>query len=235
MQPSFIPWLGYFELIDYVDKFIFLDIVQLNQRSWQTRNKLKNLDKEYLISLPIMKTNSQQNSFIKDALLDFRQYDFRIKLSKTIEQNYKKSNFFSEVHPFVLELIFYETVFLSEYTINIIQKIVQKLGIQTQIIVLSKTNYEKTSNKGDLILDLCQFFETNMYISPLGSKTYLQAKKSEFTHSNINIKYQNYNHPIYNQLGENFIPYIGIFDILYNEGFKKSLEIIRSGRQYENR
>ena len=55
MQPTFNPWLGYFDLIDSVDKFIFLDTVQLSQQSWQTRNKLKVQDKEFLFSIPIKK------------------------------------------------------------------------------------------------------------------------------------------------------------------------------------
>jgi len=59
MQPTFNPWLGYFDLIDYVDKFIFLDTVQLNQQSWQTRNKILIQNKEYIFSLPIMKTKSK--------------------------------------------------------------------------------------------------------------------------------------------------------------------------------
>ena len=235
MQPTFIPWLGYFELIDYVDKFIFLDTVQLNQQSWQTRNKIKLSGDEHIFSLPIVKTDIKQNILIKDSLLDFRKYDFRTKLSKTMEQNYKKSKFFFEINPFIQELLFYETMFLSEYNINIIIKIAKKLGITTEIITLSKINYQQISKKGDLVLDICQFFNTYIYISPLGSKTYLQSKESKFMDVDISIKYQNYNHPTYNQLGNNFIPYIGIFDILYNEGFEKSLEIIRSGRQYENR
>ncbi|HEB61690.1 MAG TPA: hypothetical protein ENI82_00925, partial [Bacteroidetes bacterium] len=109
MQPTFNPWIGYFDLIDYVDIFVFLDTVQLNQQSWQTRNKLKVQDKELLFSVPIQKNKIKSELLIKDTLLDFRKYDFRKKLLRTLEQNYKKSNSFNDVHNFVSELVLYET------------------------------------------------------------------------------------------------------------------------------
>ena len=61
MQPTFNPWLGYFDLIDSVDKFIFLDTVQLSQQSWQTRNKLKVQEKEFMFSIPIQKNKSKKD------------------------------------------------------------------------------------------------------------------------------------------------------------------------------
>lgn len=235
MQPTFNPWIGYFDLIDYVDTFVFLDTVQLNQQSWQTRNKLKISEKEYLFSLPIQKSSSKSELLIKDALLDFRKYDFKTKLIKTLEQNYKKSSFFTQVHPFLYELLFFETPYLSEYNCNIIQKIALKIGINTKIILLSQTPYQQMSKKGDLVLDVCKFFQTNSYVSPSSAKDYLEPLMQKFSDDGVDIAYQSYQHPTYNQLGSQFIPFIGIFDLLYNEGFEKSLEIIKSGRKYENR
>ena len=235
MQPTFNSWLGYFDLIDYVDKFVFLDTVQVNHQSWQTRNKLLIKKNEFLFSLPIIQNKSKKDMLIKDTYLDLRKFDFKKKLYKTLVQNYKKAKYFNEVNKFIEEIIFFETDFLSEYNINIIKQIVKKLNITTEMIVLSKTNYKLQYNKGDLILDLCKYFKTTHYISPLGSKEYLELVKDKFYVNNINVLYQYYHHPVYNQLSDNFIPYIGIFDLLYNEGFKNSLNIIRSGSRYKSR
>jgi hypothetical protein len=233
MQPTFNPWLGYFDLIEYVDKFIFLDTVQLNQQSWQTRNKLLIQNKKYLFPLPIIKNKDKKELKIEEALLDFRKYDFRKKLYRTLEQNYKKAKFYTEVNAFIKSLVLYDTDYLSEYNINIIQAISQKLGFDTKFIVLSQSNFETDKAKGDLVLDICKFYQTSEYISPLGSKEYLDKSLQDFIDSKIKVFYQYYNHPIYNQLGKEFIPYIGIFDLLYNEGFEKSREIILSGREYK--
>ncbi len=130
MQPTFNPWLGYFELIDCTDRFIFLDTVQLNQQSWQTRNKIKVQDGELLVSIPIQKyRTSKSELLIKDALIDYGQFDFRKKFLRTLEQSYKKSDYFNEVHEFINGLVSYETKFLSKYNINIISHIAKKLGL----------------------------------------------------------------------------------------------------------
>lgn len=233
MQPTFNPWLGYFDLIGYVDQFIFLDTVQLNQQSWQTRNKFLIQDKEHLFSLPIIKNKEKKELRIKEALLDFRKYDFRKKLYRTLEQNYKKAKFYSEVDEFIKLLVSYDTNYLSKYNINIIQNISKKLGFDTEFIILSQSNFETDKVKGDLILDICKFYQTSEYISPLGSKEYLDKSLPDFISNEIEVFYQYYNHPKYNQLGKEFIPYIGIIDLLYNEGFEKSREIILSGREYK--
>ncbi len=235
MQPTFNPWLGYFDLIEYVDKFIFLDIVQLNQQSWQTRNKIKVQNKELLYVIPTQKNSSKKDLLIKDTFLDFRKFDFRKKLLKTLQQSYKKAKYFSEVDSFIKDIVLYDTDFLSNYNINIIKQIVKKLNIDTQIVVLSKTDFKQHGLKGDLILEICNYFDTTKYISPLGSKEYLDKVSSKFKANSMDIYYQYYNHPNYTQLGDEFIPYLGIFDLLYNEGFENSAKIIKSGRKYENR
>ncbi|EDZ62454.1 WbqC-like protein [Sulfurimonas gotlandica GD1] len=232
MQPTFNPWIGYFDLIDYVDKFILFDTVQLNQQSWQTRNKIKAQNKESLISIPIIKSKSKNELLIKDALIDFRKYDFRKKLLKTIEQNYTKSKYYNEVHSFIKELILYDTNYLSCYNTNIIKKICKKLKINTEIDVLSETEYVSNVKKGEQVLDICQYYKIYEYISPIGSKAYLDNVSDDFKSQKIIIQYQNYNHPSYTQLGDSFIPYIGIFDLLYNEGFDNSIKIIKSGRSF---
>jgi len=233
MQPTFNPWLGYFDLIDYVDKFIFLDTVQLNQQSWQTRNKIKIQNKEFIISVPIQKNQSKNKLLINDTLIDFRKFDFRVKLIKTLEQNYKKSKYYDEVNQFIKGLILYETAYLSGYNINIITKICKKLDINTKLITLSKTKYIQETSKGELVLDICKYFNTSKYISPLGSKDYLDNEISNFNRNSIEVYYQYYEHPQYNQLGSEFISHMGIFDILYNEGFKNTKDIIKSGRKYK--
>lgn len=234
MQPTFDPWIGYFDLIDYVDKFIFLDTVQLNQQSWQTRNKLKIQNRELMFSLPIQKSKSKKELLINEALLDFRKFDFRKKLFKTLEQNYKKSKYFDDVNPFIKSIVLFDTDCLSEYNINIITQIAKKLKIKTQILTLSKQRYKQEFTKGDLVLDVCKYFDAKEYISPVGAKGYLSQLKDKFANMNVEIKYQSYSHPVYKQLGSEFISYIGFFDILYNCGFDNSLDIVRSGRVNEN-
>ncbi len=226
MQPTFNPWLGYFNLIAGVDTFVFLDTVQLNQQSWQTRNKLILQGNEYLFSLPIIKEKHKHELFIKDSLLDYRKYDFQIKLLRSLEQNYSKAKYFTRVHPFIKELVLYKTDFLSLYNINIIKKISYMLGLKAKFILLSQSDFEQKSTKEHLVLNICQHFNAKHYLSPLGAKEYLLDSQSIFRQNGIYLQFQDYTHPIYRQLTDSFLANIGIFDLLYNEGFKQSATII---------
>ena len=232
MQPTFNPWLGYFDLIDYVDKFIFLDTVQLTRRSWQVRNKLKVNNQEYMFTLPVRKVKDRDDEIISQVLIN-EPNTIKKKLYQVLQSNYKKAKFYNEVNEFIKSLVFFDTHYLSEYNINIIQNISQKLEFNTEFIILSKSDFQTDNSKGDLILDICKFYQTSEYISPLGSKDYLDKSLEDFNSNQIEVFYQYYNHPKYNQIGKEFIPYIGIFDLIYNEGFEKSREIILSGRNYK--
>jgi len=232
MQPTFNPWLGYFDLIDYVDKFIFLDTVQLTRRSWQVRNKLKVNNQEYMFSLPIKKETNRDDEIISKMKMSDASRT-KTKLYNLLQITYKKTKYYEEVDDFLRDVIFFQTEFLSKYNINIIKNIVLKLNIDTQTVPLSQTSFIQKSSKNDLILDICKHFNTTEYISPLGSKDYLNNSINEFKNNGIKIYYQYYQHPIYRQTGDEFIPYLGIFDLLYNEGFENSAKIIRSGRKYK--
>jgi hypothetical protein len=232
MQPTFNPWIGYFDLIDYVDLFVFLDTVQLNQQSWQTRNKIKINGTESIFSIPIAKTKHKQELLIKDATIDTRKFDFRKKLKKSIFLEYKKAKYFATSYPLLEEMINYQTESLSKYNINIITAIAKKMGIETEIVTTSQLEKISEATKEDLVLDICEYFNAKQYVSPIGAKEYLEHGRKKFDKKNIEILYQIYHHPAYNQLGDTFIPYIGIFDLILNEGFERSMETIRSGRDY---
>jgi len=232
MQPTFNPWIGHFDLIDYVDKFIFFDTAQFIRREWQNRNSFKINNQKYMFTIPVLKTKTRDQLLIKDAQIDLSQFDFKNKLKKLLELNYKKAFCFKEVHNFILKNIYFDTIYLSKYNINLITKISEKIGIKTEIIILSETNFKSNRKKGELILDICNYFNATDYISPAGAKEYLQNTKELFNKHNVNIKYQNYHHPTYNQIGNEFISYIGIIDLLYNEGFKVAKDIILQGREY---
>ena len=91
-QPTFLPYEGYFHLIDNVDKFIFLDNIQFDKRSWQQRNWLLIGKKEKLVSIPVISKN-RFNQLISEVEIDYRNFDLK-RFFLTIELNYKKTKFF---------------------------------------------------------------------------------------------------------------------------------------------
>ena len=231
MQPTFNPWLGYFDLINSTDLFIFLNQVQLDRRSWQTRNKLKVNNQEFLVTIPIKKERSRDNTTIDNATIN--DWLWAEKAVKTIESNYKKSKYYEEVFPFIQSLLISnKSNKLAEFNINIITAICEKIGITTKMINASSLK-EMNGKKDEMLLNICKSMDATEYTSPPGSSNYLieNSAGETFEDSKISLFYQNYIHPVYPQVGKSFISHIGIFDLLLNVGFSEAESIIKSGHQ----
>ncbi len=230
MQPTYNPWLGYFDMIDKVDIFVFLDDVQLAKRSWQVRNRIKGANGEIWLTIPIKKTAKRDEIRIKDALPNYEQ-NWTDKHLKTIEHNYKKAKYFNEVFPFIENHFSKKAESLAEFNSQLIMDIAKKIGTSTVFKYSSQLNVE--GNKDVKLVNICKKLDTEEYLSPQGSAVYINQhhKGGEFVTNNIDLYYHDYEHPVYKQLYGEFLPYMGILDLLMNEGFEKSLEIIQAGRK----
>ena len=226
MQPTYLPWIGYFDLMDSSDIFVLLDSVQFDKRSWQQRNKIKSLNGELLLTVPV-KTKSKFYQRIYEVEIDYEKY-FPNKHIKSVYNAYSKSLFFNEYYFFYKSILNKKHVLLSDLNIYLIKWLKEEIGINTEIYRSSKINiYGK---KTDLLISICKYFNEKDYLSPIGSEKYIN-ENNIFYENGINLIYQNYDHPIYKQMFGHFISYLSVLDLLFNEG-KRSLEIIRKGRKY---
>ncbi|MGA1980098.1 MAG: WbqC family protein [Sedimentisphaerales bacterium] len=231
MQPTYIPWLGYFDLIDSVDKFVFLDDVKLEKCSWHVRNRIKTPQGELYLTIPIRKTVGRDKLIINEALIN-NEEPWREKHLKSIFCAYRKSVFFNDAYPFTEELVNSEAVRLCDFTVSIITRIANKIGIDKEFILVS--NMKNLSGQKDTrLVSICKEISCEQYLSPQGSAVYIERDSpgGEFVKNGIELFYHNYEHPVYSQLYGGFLPYMSVIDLLFNCGFEKSLEIIRSGRR----
>lgn len=223
MQPTYLPWMGYFDLMDQSDVFVLLDSVQFSKQSWHQRNKIKSNSGELLLTIPIVR---EFPSLIKDVKIN-NSHQWRGKHLKSIEQNYGKAEYFNRYIGFLREIYSREHFRLSDFTIPIILWIKDVLGVKCEIVRSSEIG--AGGSKVDLIVDICRRLGADGYISPLGSKEYID-ENNVFKKEKIKLAYHNYIHPEYRQLWGDFIPYLSVIDLIFNEG-GNSLEIIRSGRR----
>lgn len=233
MQPTYFPWMGYFSLIDSVDRFIFLDDVKLEKHSWHIRNRIKTSNGELFLTIPTHAPKGRLETLINETKLD-NTVEWREKHIKGIYFSYLKAPYFSEVFPIIENLLRFNTETLSVFNINLISIISKHIGIKTQL--LSASDMKNITGKKDMrLVNFCKFLKCNEYISPQGSAVYIEqiTPGGEFPKNGITLKYQNYVHPIYTQLWGKFIPFMGILDLLFNCGLKNSLEVIRSGKNPE--
>jgi hypothetical protein len=223
MQPTYLPWIGYFALMDSIDIFVYLDSVQFDKRSWQQRNKIKTPNGAQWLSVPVF-TKSLSSQLISKVRIDYSQH-FPEKHLKTIELAYKKAMYYDTLFDELIAIINRRYDKLCDLNIALIDLLKSKLGITTKCIKSSslKTEYKKA----ELLADICENLSADTYISPIGSRDYMKKSKA-FLSRNIKVLYNNYVHPRYSQMHGNFIEYLSCIDLLFNKG-PKSLEIIRSG------
>jgi len=229
MQPTFLPWLGYFALLDRVDEFVFFDHVQFEKRSWQQRNKIRTHDGEMWLSVPVSNKGKREQSIRDTEIMYDGKRSPLTKLMSSIEMNYKNTPFYSHYADDLNSFFMQEPEKINDLNQNIISWICQKLDINTPCIQSSNLNVSGT--KADLLVNICRKRNATNYISPPGSKVYLD-ESSAFESAGITISYFDYNHPKYAQLHGDFLPYMCILDLIFNAG-PSSAEIIRSGCFYE--
>ena len=227
MQPTYLPWLGYFDLTNRSDIFVFLDTVQLDKRSWQQRNRIKTPNSEIMLTVPVF-TKGRFNQEIRDVEIDVSQR-FQKKHFNSIQLNYKNSKYYKLYIGELEEIFFSKISRLANLNIKLIKWLSSKIGIKTKFI--SSSELDVSGSKTELLINICKEINANHYLSPIGSKGYIE-KNNLFTNSGIQLSYQDYQHPTYNQLFGDFIPYLSVIDLLFNEG-EKSLEIIKSGSSYD--
>jgi hypothetical protein len=224
-QPQSFPWLGFFAKIYQSDRFILLDNVQFKKNEFQNRNKIKLNNEARWLTVPV-KYNFGQ--LILEIEIN-NSTKWKSKHLKTLQNVYGKAPYFSEYYKEIEKLYSHNYMNLAIFNIDFIKWSLKKLAIETKIILASDLVNKKEIcdlSATDKLLRLIQITNSNKYLSGAGGKHYLEENK--LTDNNIEIIYQNYEHPTYNQLGDGFIPYLSVLDLLFNEG-KNSLSIIRKG------
>ncbi len=225
MQPTFLPWIGYFALIDRVDEFIIFDHVQFEKRSWQQRNKIKTPSGELWLSVPVS-SKGKQGQAIKEAEILYEGDKNPLeKIVRSLELNYKKTPFFNEYAEDIFNFFNSKPQFIADLNLDIIKWVCGILEITTPLI--KSSTMELSGTKDMLLVDVCKNRKAEHYISPPGSKVYLEGSDA-FENENIMLSYHDYNHPQYNQMHGDFVPFMCILDLLFNEG-NNSVSIIREG------
>ena len=225
LQPTYLPWLGYFDMMDQGDIFVLLDSVQYDKHSWQQRNKIKIPHGELLLTVPVS-SKGLFNQKIRQVKIDANS-DFQRKHLKTIEVNYKRARFFEKYFYSLKEILTKKHIYLADLTIELISWFKQILGIEAELI--SSSSFDIKGKKVESLIKICKKVGCQRYLSPKGSQEYIE-KNNLFAENGIELIHHNYQDPIYTQLHSNFISRLSTLDLLFNEG-ENSLTIIRSGRK----
>ncbi len=217
MQPTYLPWAGYFGLMQSVDLFIILDSVQFAKRSWQQRNQIKTMNGPLWLTVPVS-SKGKRDQLISEVEIDY-EGQFPLNHQKSLQMCYQKTPYFDVFAPEILSIIGEGDKYLSSLTVKLITKIKDNLEIKTPIHLSS--DYCCEGVKDDLLANLCGHVKATEYISPPGSKIYLENSMA-FVERKIKLSYFEFAHPEYDQRFGSFLPYMSVVDMLFNCGPESS-------------
>jgi hypothetical protein len=222
MQPTYLPWLGYFDLIDQSDVFILLDDVQFVQKSWQQRNRIKTAQGALWLSVPVL-SSGKRFQLIRNTEIDLTQ-TWQEKHFKSIALSYAKAGYAKDYLPGIKAI--YERPWKSLCDLNeaLLFFLMEAFGIRTPVIRASSLTTR--SDKNEHIIDICRQVNADILYDAGGA---VEAIDAGLIQTNwIRVVFQEYEHPCYRQMHGNFISHLSAIDLLLNEG-PGSMAIIKSG------
>lgn len=223
MQPTYLPWLGHFDLMDQADCFVILDNVQLEKQSWQQRNRIKTRRGAGWLTVPIVRRFPQ---LISVAEVN-HQTGWSENHWRTIEQNYHRALYWEGYAAELESIITRRWYLLIDLNLALIDWLKRILGLSTPLLRASALSLQ--GSRSHLLVSICRHLGADVYLSPLGSANYLR-QDAAFEPAGIRLELQHYEHPTYRQLYPPFVPYLSVLDLIMNEG-EAALDIIRSGRR----
>lgn len=231
MQPTYLPWLGYFALMDMADAFVFLDDVQLSKQSWQTRNRIKRgPDDPLILSVPIRHAGSMQERLIRDVEIDDGG-NWATKHLKSFEQYYRKAPFFADAMGLYEPALKNHGPKLCDLNIALIVAVADRTKVGSSRRIRSTEIAEKSADRRDRLVDICRAVGADTYLSPAGAAGYLSEADGEaqFAAHGMTLLYQRYEHPTYPQVNGGFLSHMCVLDLIANVGIAAAGAVIRSG------
>ncbi len=213
LQPTYLPWMGYFGMIDVADTFVFYDDVQFSVQSWQQRNRIKSPGSESIwLPVPVIH-NFGQN--INQVQIN-NASNWRKKHWQSIYQSYTKAPYFKNYAEEIESLYQKDWAYLCELNIFIIQKLSQLIGIRMPNFMKSSEIDDISGEKTDRLLRVLEEIGADEYIGNPGARDYIESDK--FKEHGIKLYWYEYQHPVYPQIRGDFIPYLSAIDLLFNTG-----------------
>ena len=212
-QVNYLPWLGFFNKLKQVDKFVMYDIAKYIKNDIHNRSKIRTKEGWIYLTVPIEKKGHTKPLY---QVLISNKNDWRTKHWKSLVLNYSKADYFDSYKYFFEKL--YKTKFDNLYKLNkeIVIYLLKEFGISVELIETTNLSLNMELKSTDMLLEILKQVGATTYVSGVGSKSYLEENKFK----DIKLIYHNFKHPIYKQSYLGFEPYMAAIDLLFNKGEK---------------
>jgi len=210
MQPYLFPYLGYFQLINAVDKIVIYDNIEYTRKGWINRNRILLDGKDIFFTIPVKKDSDFLN--IRERYLaDNSEINIR-KILAQISNSYRKAPFFKEIYPVLERLFLSGEKNLFDYVFNTISEICTLLEIKTELIISSELNMDHDLKAEQKVLEINRILNSDIYINPIGG-TELYDKEN-FKNKGVELLFIKSKQIRYDQSGTEFTEGLSIIDVL---------------------
>ena len=225
MQPYFFPYIGYWQLIHAVDKFVIYDDVQFTKKGWFHRNRLLFNNKVEYFSINLKKDSDYLD--VRDRYISPVYFEKEMpKILRKIAQSYSKAPYFHNVYPLIKGILEYDSNNLFDYLYNSIKSLSNYIGIDTEFIISSTLPVSSELKNKWRIFKICEYLNIYDYLNPIGGKELY--KKEEFKENNVNLNFIKTLPIEYEQKSTDFFPNLSIIDVLMFNSIKSFKNLLNN-------
>lgn len=216
IQPSYIPWRGYFHQIQKADTFLFYDDVQYDKHGWRNRNRVKTANGTVWLTIPVAaKGNVVENTPINEIRTVWRTAWGR-KHWATLQQSYGRAPHFERYAPLVESFYARRDEWIAEFTIDVIRALAAELGIRSTRFVRSSRIPGIEGASTDRLLCILRALGADHFISGPSARAYIDEEK--VAAAGVTLEYMVYDYPEYEQLHPPYDPFVSVLDLLFMKG-----------------
>lgn len=218
MQPYFMPYIGYWQLMAAVDKYVVYDDVNFIKRGWVNRNNILLNGEPYMFSIAL--SGASQNKLFKeiDIIDDFS------KLKKTLQHSYSKAPYYEKTMLLLDEILDFPDKNLARFLYHSFSVILNYLDVQTELIMSSSVNKDNSLKGQGKILDICRVLQADRYINAIGGQELYNH--DEFAQNGIELKFLQPNIVSYQQHKHEFVPNLSIIDMMMFNGKERTKKLL---------
>jgi hypothetical protein len=215
LQPSYVPWRGYFHQILKADVFVFYDDVQYDKRGWRNRNQIKTAQGKQWLTIPVHSRSSQIEHIPINQIKIAWDEPWNQVHWRTLQHAYARAPFFSEYAPLLEKFYGQHDEYLADFTIELTIALVSLIGEQHKRFVRA-SSLKAEGTKTNRLVSIMKAIGADHYISGPSAQTYIEPEK--FKEAGIGLEYMTYNYPEYPQLYPPYDPQVSLLDLLFMTG-----------------
>ncbi|WP_194191037.1 WbqC family protein [Clostridium chrysemydis] len=221
MQPYFFPYIGYWQLLNAVDKYVIYDDVNFIKGGWINRNKILMNGEAKMFNVQMQ--GASPNKLINEIEVSTNEQGQK-KLLRSIENNYRKAPYFKDVYNILEEIIMSKEANLAKYLENSIKKVCEYLEIKTEIIISSSIEKDNNLRAEEKVIEICKKIGATEYYNAVGGQELYSY--DDFKNNGITLKFLKTNDIKYNQFNNEFISNLSIVDVLMFNSKEKIMTML---------